>query len=100
MVSQTFAQAIPLTSGEIYLSYIRKMDILMDDCFDDLPHYSRINAIKWVKPDLLQRGMKGYYEGQYVEVKVPGTPGIYTLKVTQVDNELELITLEPYSYVR
>lgn len=76
------------------------MDILMDNCFDDIPHFARINAVEWVKSGLLQRGMKGYYEGQYVEINVPGRPGVYTVIVTQVDTEMELITLEPYSYVR
>lgn len=76
------------------------MDIILDNCFDDIPHYARLNVFEWVKDGLLQRGMKGYYEGQYVEVSVPGRVGIYTLQVTQVDNELELITMEPYSYVR
>ena len=76
------------------------MDILMDDCLEDMPHYARQNAIGWVKADLLKSEMSEYYVGQYIEIIVPGRPGMYTVIVTQVDNELELITLEPYSYVR
>lgn len=72
----------------------------MDDCFDDMPHYQRLNAIKWVKPELLRRLSIHINEGQYIEVQVPGRPGTYTLRIAIVDTEMELITLEPYSYVR